>query len=68
MPQTVVRCKSGHLFTENWIPGASLRAVRLGPGRRFGKCPVDGKWSVVRSVDPGSLSEAELTEAQQHAR
>ncbi len=26
----VVRCRQGHLFTTIWIPGASLKAVRLG--------------------------------------
>ena len=28
-----VRCRRGHLFTTTWIPGASLKAVRLGPWR-----------------------------------
>ena len=25
-----VRCRQGHLFTTTWIPGASLKALRLG--------------------------------------
>lgn len=27
---TVVRCRDGHLSTTLWIPGASLKALRLG--------------------------------------
>ncbi len=26
---TVVRCRSGHLFTSLWIPGGSLKALRV---------------------------------------
>jgi hypothetical protein len=26
----IVRCRQGHLFTTIWIPGASLKAIRLG--------------------------------------
>jgi len=29
---TVVRCQAGHLFTTWWIPGVSVKAVRLGEG------------------------------------
>ena len=25
-----VRCRAGHLFTTTWIPGGSLKAIRLG--------------------------------------
>lgn len=28
--ETVVRCSQGHLFTPLWVPGASLKAARLG--------------------------------------
>ena len=27
----MVRCQAGHLFTTYWIPGGSLKAIRLGP-------------------------------------
>src|ERR1700749_2934816 len=27
---TVVRCRQGHLFTTVWIPGASVKSLRLG--------------------------------------
>jgi hypothetical protein len=41
-----VRCHSGHLFTTIWIPGVSLKALRLGPWR-VQRCPVGRHWSVV---------------------
>ena len=27
---SVVRCRRGHLFTTVWIPGASVKSLRLG--------------------------------------
>ena len=36
---TIVRCRRGHLFSTIWIPGASLKAVRLG-WFRVQYCPV----------------------------
>jgi hypothetical protein len=45
----VVRCREGHLFTTIWVPGASLKSVRLG-WWRIQRCPVGGHWSVVTPV------------------
>ncbi len=56
--ETVVRCRRGHLFTTIWIPGASLKAVRLG-WWRFQRCPVGGHWSLVVPVRESDLSEDE---------
>ena len=39
--RTVVRCRQGHLFTTVWIPGASLKSLRLG-WWRWQYCPVGG--------------------------
>lgn len=61
--RTIVRCHRGHLFTTTWIPGASVKAVRLGPWR-VQRCPVGRHWSVVRPVAPGDLSEHELADAR----
>jgi hypothetical protein len=58
----VVRCREGHLFTTIWIPGASLKAVRLG-WWRFQRCPVGGHWSIVTPVRRSELSEGERREA-----
>ncbi len=52
----VVRCRQGHLFTTIWIPGGSLKSLRLG-WWRFQHCPVGNHWSIVTPI-----SESELTE------
>lgn len=58
----VVRCRRGHLFTTIWIPGASLKAIRLG-WWRFQRCPVGGHWSIVAPVRRSELSAGERREA-----
>ena len=52
----VVRCRDGHLFTTLWIPGASVKALRLGPWR-LQRCPVGDHWSVVTPVRRSDLSK-----------
>jgi len=64
-PNTVVRCRLGHVFTTMWIPGVSFKAVRLG-WARFQRCPVGRHWSVVRPVDPDELTAAEKLSAAHH--
>lgn len=51
----VVRCQRGHLFTTLWIPGASLKALRLG-WVRFQRCPVGRHWSLVTPVRDSELT------------
>jgi hypothetical protein len=58
---TIVRCSKGHLFTTIWIPGASLKSIRLGP-RRFQYCPVGRHFSLVAPV-----KDAELTSDERQA-
>ena len=55
----VVRCRQGHLFTTLWVPGVSLKSVRLGPWR-VQRCPVGTHWSVVAPVRKSDLSAEEL--------
>jgi hypothetical protein len=62
---TVVRCQQGHLFTTIWIPGASLKAVRLG-WWRFQWCPVGRHWSLVTPVREADLSEDEKHSAREN--
>ena len=57
--QRIARCRSGHLFTSTVIPGASLKAIRLG-NRRFQQCPVGPHWSIVSWVDPATLPPDQL--------
>ena len=61
---TVVRCRSGHLFTTLWIPGASVKAVRLG-WWRYQRCPVGRHWSLVTPAQVSDLTEAERQLAEQ---
>ena len=61
----VVRCSQGHLFTTIWLPGASLKAVRLGR-RRLQRCPVGHHWALVTPVPTDQLSAEEVTEARLH--
>jgi len=62
---TVVRCRDGHLFTTLWIPGGSLKAIRLG-WWRFQRCPVGHHWSLVTPVVAASLTEEEKLSAAGH--
>jgi hypothetical protein len=62
---TVVRCRQGHLFTTIWVPGASLKAIRLG-WWRLQRCPVGRHWSLVAPVDVSTLSQDDRQVAAQH--
>jgi hypothetical protein len=53
---TVVRCRDGHLFTTLWIPGGSLKALRLG-WWRLQRCPVGRHWSLVTPVKVSGLTD-----------
>jgi hypothetical protein len=44
-----VRCRKGHVFTTVWVPGISLKSIRLGFWR-IQRCPVGKHWTVVRPV------------------
>jgi hypothetical protein len=60
-----VRCRQGHLFTTTWIPGGSLKAIRLGLWR-IQWCPVGRHVDLVRLVKPAGLSPAERASALAH--
>jgi hypothetical protein len=55
-PNTIVRCRKGHLFTTIWIPGASFKSVRLGPAR-LQRCPVGKHWTLVKPVKDTELTD-----------
>jgi hypothetical protein len=61
----VVRCRRGHLFTTVWIPGASVKAVRLGLWR-VQWCPVGRHVTVVTLVKDADLTEDEREFAAGH--
>jgi hypothetical protein len=60
--KVVVRCRGGHLFRTLWVPGASVKALRLGPWR-LQRCPAGAHWSIVTPVSRDTLTEGELATA-----
>jgi hypothetical protein len=61
---TVVRCLSGHLFTTLWVPGVTVKALRLG-WWRFQRCPVGRHWTLVTPVNASELPPRERQLAAQ---
>jgi hypothetical protein len=60
----VVRCRKGHLFTTLWIPGVSVKAIRLGLWR-IQRCPVGAHWTIVTPVRPWELDADEERAARE---
>lgn len=60
--KVVVRCGKGHLFTTFWLPGGSIKSVRIAAWR-LQRCPVAHHWSLVTPVRRDSLSADELDAA-----
>jgi hypothetical protein len=58
-----VRCHRGHLFTTMWLPGASLKSIRLG-WARIQRCPVGKHWTVVTPVRENDLRDDERQNAR----
>jgi hypothetical protein len=61
----VVRCRQGHLFTTLWIPGASVKSLRL-VAWRFQYCPVGKHFSLVTPVNESTLTDDERRRAHEH--
>ena len=61
----VVRCEDGHLFLTTWIPGMSIKAIRLGLVR-MQHCPVGDHFTSVRLIRDEDLTAAERLEASRH--
>ena len=61
----VVRCRQGHLFTTLWIPGVTVKAVRL-VWWRVQRCPVGPHWSIVTPVRESELSALDRQRASRH--
>jgi hypothetical protein len=54
----IVRCRAGHLFTTIWLPGGSLKSLRLG-WARVQYCPVGRHISLVTLVRESDLTDDE---------
>jgi hypothetical protein len=61
----VVSCRQRHLFTTIWLPGGSLKAIRLG-WWRFQRCPVGHHWSLVTPIRTSELTDAQRRIAAGH--
>ncbi len=64
-PNTIVRCRRGHLFTTIWIPGIKLKAIDLGIAR-LQRCPAGNHWSLVTPVREEDLNAEERAAAHAH--
>jgi hypothetical protein len=64
-PNTIVRCRRGHLSTTVWIPGVKLKGLDLGVAR-VQRCPVGNHWSLVTPVRDSELTDDERTVARRH--
>jgi hypothetical protein len=62
---TLVRCRRGDLFTTVWIPGASVKSLKLGFWR-LQWCPVGRHFDLVRPVKGTDLTAAERSFALAH--
>jgi hypothetical protein len=60
---TIVRCRAGHVFTTIWIPGVSVKALRLG-WWRLQRCPVGNHWTLISPVRESDLTEDERRAAE----
>jgi hypothetical protein len=63
--ESVVRCRRGHFFTTLWIPGVSVKSLRLG-WWRVQWCPVGKHWTVVTPVKTDELSWLQRRSAAGH--
>ena len=61
----VARCRQGHLFTTVWIPGVSVKALRL-TFWRVQWCPVGRHVTVVVPVREADLTDTEREFAAGH--
>jgi hypothetical protein len=61
--ETIARCSRGHLFITTWVMGWPVKAVRLGPRRRYQRCPVGNHWAIVQPVIEEDLTEEERRSA-----
>ncbi|HVT69756.1 MAG TPA: hypothetical protein VHF26_18535 [Trebonia sp.] len=62
---TLVRCRRGHLFTTVWIPGATVKSLKLGFWR-LQWCPVGRHVDLVHPVRGADLTDAERSFALSH--
>ena len=60
----IVRCRKGHLFSTIWLPGVSIKSLRL-VWWRVQRCPVGAHWTIVTPVREGELGADEKRAAHE---
>jgi hypothetical protein len=60
----VVRCRRGHLFSTIWLPGVSVKSLRL-LWWRVQRCPVGAHWTIVTPVREDELGQDERQAAHE---
>ena len=60
----VVRCRRGHLFSTIWLPGISVKSLRL-IWWRVQRCPVGRHWTIVTPVRANEVSEDDARTARE---
>lgn len=63
MDDQICRCTAGHLFSAPPIK-LHLLSVHLIDGR-WTRCPVDGKWRIIRTLNRNTLTDVEIEQAKQ---
>ena len=65
----VVKCRSGHVFTTIWIPGGSVKSLRLGFWR-LQWCPVGRHVALVHPLKDAAVSDEvrQLADARHDVR
>jgi hypothetical protein len=61
----VVRCRRGHLFTTIWLPGVSMKSIRL-LWWRLQWCPVGKHLAIVTPVKTSELGDEQKRVARDH--
>jgi hypothetical protein len=61
-----VRCRAGHLFTTVWIPGATVKSLKLVGPWRAQWCPVGRHFTLVTLLKDADLTAAERSFAAAH--
>lgn len=61
--RVIVRCRKGHLFTTLWVPGVSVKSIRL-LWWRVQRCPVGEHWTVVTPVRAGEITDEQRRAAR----
>jgi hypothetical protein len=60
----LVRCRRGHPYSTIWLPGVSVKALRL-VWWRVQRCPVGRHWTIVTPVRDAELNADERRSAHE---